>query len=386
MKKKISILGSTGSIGETTLKIVIKDYKNIEINTLIANSNIKKIIQQIRKFKPRNFVITNVNVFNKLKLNYKFKKTKLFNNYEKIRDKNDLTVIAIPGLASLKPTIHFIKKSKKILLANKEAIICGWDIISSVAKKYKSTIIPIDSEHFSIAQLLKNHEHQEVEKIFLTASGGPFLNFTQKQMKKIKIQQALNHPKWSMGKKISIDSATMMNKILEIIEASKLFSFSLKKFKIIIHPQSLVHAIVKFKSGISKFLYHKPDMIIPISYAINEKNNQILKYLKKNQNIVENLNFSEIPKKNFPITNLLPKLDKYPSTPIIINAANEILVDQFLHNKISFNSISKYIFKVLKDKNYKKYAIQKAKNLNEIFKIDSWARQTTIDKILNKKQ
>ena len=192
MKKKISILGSTGSIGESTLKIVIKDYKNIEINTLIANSNIKKIIQQIRKFKPRNFVITNVNVFNKLKLNYKFKKTKLFNNYEKIRDKNDLTVIAIQGLASLKTTIHFIKKSKKILLANKEAIICGWDIISSVAKKYKSTIIPIDSEHFSIAQLLKNHEHQEVEKIFLTASGGPFLNFTQKQMKKIKIQQALN--------------------------------------------------------------------------------------------------------------------------------------------------------------------------------------------------
>ena len=386
MKKKISILGSTGSIGETTLKIVIKDYKNIEINTLIANSNIKKIIHQIRKFKPRNFVITDVNVFNKLKLNYKFKKTKLFNNYEKIRVRNDLTVIAIPGLASLKPTIHFIKKSKKILLANKEAIICGWDIISSAAKKYKSTIIPIDSEHFSIAQILKNHDHQEVEKIFLTASGGPFLNFTKKQMKKIKIHQALNHPKWSMGKKISIDSATMMNKILELIEASKIFSFNLKKFKIIIHPQSLVHAIVKFKSGISKFLYHKPDMIIPISYAINEKNNQISKYLKKNQNFIENLNFFEIPKKNFPIINLLPKLDKYPSTPIIINAANEILVDQFLHNKISFNSISKYIFKVLKDKNYKKYAIQKAKNLNEIFKIDSWARRTTIDKILNKKQ
>ncbi len=386
MKKKISILGSTGSIGETTLKIVIKDYKNIEINTLIANSNIKKIIHQIRKFKPRNFVITNVNVFNKLKLNYKFKKTKLFNNYEKIRVRNDLTVIAIPGLASLKPTIHFIKKSKKILLANKEAIICGWDIISSAAKKYKSTIIPIDSEHFSIAQLLKNHDHQEVEKIFLTASGGPFLNFTPKQMKKIKIHQALNHPKWSMGKKISIDSATMMNKILELIEASKIFSFNLKKFKIIIHPQSLVHAIVKFKSGISKFLYHKPDMIIPISYAINEKNNQISKYLKKNQNFIEDLNFFEIPKKNFPIVNLLPKLDKYPSTPIIINAANEILVDQFLHNKISFNSISKYIFKVLKDKNYKKYAIQKAKNLNEIFKIDSWARRTTIDKILNKKR
>ena len=386
MKKKISILGSTGSIGETTLKIVIKDYKNIEINTLIANSNIKKIIHQIRKFKPRNFVITDVNVFNKLKLNYKFKKTKLFNNYEKIRVRNDLTVIAIPGLASLKPTIHFIKKSKKVLLANKEAIICGWDIISSAAKKYKSTIIPIDSEHFSIAQLLKNHDHQEVEKIFLTASGGPFLNFTQKQMKKIKIHQALNHPKWSMGKKISIDSATMVNKILELIEASKIFSFSLKKFKIIIHPQSLVHAIVKFKSGISKFLYHKPDMIIPISFAINEKNNQISKYLKKNQNSIENLNFFEIPKKNFPIINLLPKLDKYPSTPIIINAANEILVDQFLHNKISFNSISKYIFKVLKDKNYKKYAIQKAKNLNEIFKIDSWARRTTIDKILNKKQ
>ena len=182
------------------------------------------------------------------------------------------------------------------------------------------------------------------------------------------------------GKKISIDSATLMNKILELIEASKLFAFPFNKFKIIIHPQSLVHAIVQFKSGITKFLYHQPDMIVPISNAINEKDNDIKKYLKEKiiNSKLQNLNFIEVPEKNFPIIKLLPKLNKYPSTAIIINAANEILVDQFLLKKISFNTISKSIFKVLKDKNYKKYAIHRAKKLNEIFKIDSWARKTTI--------
>ena len=380
MKKKISILGSTGSIGETSLKIILKEKKLFKINTLVANSNFKKILKQIKTFKPKYYVVADKKVYRRLNISYKFKHTKIVSNYDKIKEKNDFTIVAIPGLASLKPTIQFIKSSKKILLANKEAIICGWNLIKKTAKKYNSIIVPIDSEHFSIAQLIKDIPKDEIDKIYLTASGGPFLNFSSKKMNKVKLHHALRHPKWSMGKKISIDSATLMNKILELIEASKLFSFPFNKFQIIIHPQSLVHAIVKFKSGITKFLYHQPDMIVPISNAINEKNNDIKKYLKEKiiDSKLQNLSFIEVPEKNFPIIKLLPKLNKYPSTAIIINAANEILVDQFLLKKISFNTISKSIFRVLKDKNYKKYAIHRAKKLNEIFKIDSWARKTTI--------
>ena len=380
MKKKISILGSTGSIGETSLKIILKEKKLFKINTLVANSNLKKILKQIKTFKPKYYVVADKKVYRRLNISYKFKHTKIVSNYDKIKEKNDFTIVAIPGLASLKPTLQFIKSSKKILLANKEAIICGWNLIKKTAKKYNSIIVPIDSEHFSIAQLIKDIPKDEIDKIYLTASGGPFLNFSSKKMNKVKLHHALRHPIWSMGKKISIVSATLMNKILELIEASKLFSFPFNKFQIIIHPQSLVHAIVKFKSGITKFLYHQPDMIVPISNAINEKNNDIKKYLKEKiiDSKLQNLSFIEVPEKNFPIIKLLPKLNKYPSTAIIINAANEILVDQFLLKKISFNTISKSIFRVLKDKNYKKYAIHRAKKLNEIFKIDSWARKTTI--------
>ena len=380
MKKKIAILGSTGSIGTTSLNIIKKKKNLFDVQLLSANKNYKNICQQIVKFKPKYFVVTNNFIFLKIKKRFKNKKTKILNSYDNLSlsKKVDITIVSIPGIDGLKPTISLIRKSKKILLANKESIICGWQIINSLAKKYKTKIVPIDSEHFSIMKLLENHKKDEIEKIYITASGGPFLNLPINKFKTIKPKDAIKHPKWSMGKKISVDSSTLMNKILELMEALKMFPFKLEKYHIIIHPQSLVHAIVKLKNGITKLLYHEPDMTIPISNAIFDSNVEINNYIKKKSKI-KNLEFFEPNHKKFPALKLIPKLNKYISTPIIINAANEILVDHFLKKKISFTSIFRYLFLVLKDKNYRKYAIQKPNKLKVIYTIDNWARNKVED-------
>ena len=384
MKKKIAILGSTGSIGTTSLNIIKKKNNLFDVQLLSANKNYKSICDQIIKFKPKYFVVTNNFIFFKIKKKFKNKKTKILNSYDNLSllKKIDITITSIPGIAGLKPTISLVKKSKKILLANKESVICGWQIINNLAKKYKTKIVPIDSEHFSIMKLLENHNKNEIEKIYITASGGPFLNLPKNKFKNIKPKDAIKHPKWSMGKKISVDSSTLMNKILELIEALKIFPFELKKYQIIIHPQSLVHAIIRFKSGITKFLYHEPDMTVPISNAIFDSKFDINNFIKK-KNKIKNLEFFEPDERKFPALKLIPKLNNYISTPIIINAANEILVDHFLKKKIRFTSILKHLFSLLKDKNYKKYAIYNPTKLGNIYLIDQWSRLTIL-KIINK--
>ena len=270
MKKTISILGSTGSIGLNTFKIINKRKKNFQISLLSANKNLKLISKQIRIYKPKLFIINDKRIFKKVAEKFKKSKTKILNSFEKIHNKkiSHITVSAIPGIAGLKPTILMTKKSNKILIANKESIICGWNLIKRAAIKNKTKIIPVDSEHFSILNLLKNHSVDEVKKIYITASGGPFLNYKRKQFKKIKPVDALNHPKWKMGKKISVDSSTLMNKILELAEAQKLFNISNDKLDILVHPDSLVHAIIEFKNGLVKFMYHDTSMIIPLANAI----------------------------------------------------------------------------------------------------------------------
>ena len=254
-KKTIAILGSTGSIGQSTLEIVKKSNK-FKVELLFANKSYLKIINQIIFFKPRIFIVNNKNIYLKIKKKYLNKKIIILNNIENIQkyiNKIDITVSAIPGIAGLEPTILFTKISKKILLDNKEAIICGWDLIKKNSARYKTELVPIDSEHFSIKTLLKDYSNDQIEKIYITASGGPFLNLDISKFKNITPKEAIKHPKWNMGKKISIDSATLMNKVLEITEALKLFPFSLKMYEIIIHPNSLVHAIVKLKNGMSIF-------------------------------------------------------------------------------------------------------------------------------------
>ena len=275
MKKKLSIFGCTGSIGETTLNLIKKKNKEYSFHIFTGYKNYKKINFLIRKYKPNFFVVFDDITYKKIiKENYK-NKVKILNsaNYQNYNfQKSDISILAIPGIAGLKPSLKAIKISKKVLIANKESVICGWDLIKNLVKKYKVKILPVDSEHFSVMNLIDKSNKNNIEKIYLTASGGPFLNTSLNKMNKIKPSQAINHPKWKMGKKISVDSATLMNKIFEVVEASKLFSIDLKKIDILIHPQSLVHAVVKFNNGLYKFLYFDTDMSIPIGNALYDNN------------------------------------------------------------------------------------------------------------------
>ncbi len=389
MKKKIAILGSTGSIGRTSLDIIKKDLKSFTIILLYANSNYSLIKKQIKYFKPKYFIINNLIVFQKIKKKFKKNKVKILNNFEDINLKKlklDFTISAIVGIAGLEPTIKFTKISKKILLANKETIICGWHILKKVSLKNKTSVVPIDSEHFSINELTKGSTNEDIEKIYITASGGPFLRKPLKKFKNIKVKDAINHPNWQMGKKISVDSSTMMNKVLEVIEAFKLFPFDKKKYEIIVHPQSLIHAIVFFKNGQTKLLYHETDMKVPIANAIYDNKINIKNLLIQKNNLfknVDDLKFEQVDKKKFPIVTLLSQKIYANSGSIILNASNEVLVNEFLKNNLSFNSIYPCLKRVFRDKDFKKYAIKRSPNIDEIYKIDNWARIKTLNIIKN---
>ena len=387
MIKKISILGSTGSIGQSTLKIIDKKKNFFKIIFLSSNKNYQLICKQIKKYKPKYFIIKDAKTLRKVRKKFKQNKIKLIDEFDfkNTKNKSDIVVSAIPGIAGLEPTLSTIKSTKKLLIANKESIICGWSLIQKTAKKYKSEIIPVDSEHFSISQLIKNIKISEIDKIFITASGGPFLNFKIKQFKNIKPKDALKHPKWKMGKKVTVDSSTLMNKVLELIEAHKIFNIPLSKLDILIHPNSLVHAIVKFKNGLTKFVYHETSMLIPLANAIFNGKLDIKKFYNKkshlNSDYFDNLIFKKPDQKIFPIIKIIKRLNEFPATPIIINSANEVLVEQFLKKNTTFLSISKIIMSIMNDKIYKKYAIKYPNNVNQIKLIDHWAREITLKKL-----
>ena len=311
-------------------------------------------------------------------------KTKVFTGDVSIKNiisgKLDYTMSAVVGLAGLQPTIDAIKVSKSVAIANKEAIICGWQIISKLLKKYKTKIIPVDSEHFSIMELTKNVTNNEIEEIIITASGGPFLKKPFYKLRKIKPEQAIKHPNWKMGKKISVDSANMMNKVFEIVEASKLFQFDKSKYKIMIHPQSYVHSIIRFKNGLIKMVLYNSDMKIPISNTLYDKSENLINTVNINFKNLNNLNFQKVNTKLFPSIKLINKCFTFGfSTPIIINAANEVLVDLFLKEKIAFLDIVKTINKILRGKDFKKYAKRKPGSLKDIKITDNWARLKTIN-------
>ena len=382
MRRLISILGSTGSIGLSTLKILDLKKSHFKPYLFSADKNYKLICKQINKYRPEIFLINNKTVYEKAKKKFRNHKIKIIKVLETkhLKKTSDITVLAIPGIEGLSPTILMIKKSKKMLLANKESIICGWTLIKKISLKAKTKIIPVDSEHFSISKLLESHKESEIKKIYLTASGGPFLNFKYSQLRKVKPKDAIKHPKWRMGKKISVDSATLMNKILELIEAQKLFNIPMRKLEILIHPESLVHAILELKNGLKKFIYHETSMIIPLANAIFDNKIDINLFLKSGKKI-ENLNFKKVEKKIFPIIDIKKRLNEHPSTPIIINAANEVLVDQFLRKNIQFLSISLVLKKILKDSNYKNNAVKHPNTIKIINEINNWAKKRTLEKL-----
>ena len=382
MKKKIAILGSTGSIGRSTLEIIENNKNYFDVILLTANNNYKRLIEQAKKFKAKNVLIKNEKFYPKVKKS--LKKTKVYSGEVSIKKiiscKLDYTMSAVVGLAGLQPTIDAIKISKKVAIANKETIICGWQILSKHMKKYKTQIIPVDSEHFSIMELTKNVSNEEVEEIIITASGGPFLNTPITKLKKINPTQAIKHPNWKMGKKISVDSANMMNKVFEVIEAHKLFKFDISKYKIMIHPQSYVHSIIRFKNGLIKMILYNSDMKIPISNILYDSKNSFSSIPNVEINRLNNLSFRKVDIKIFPSIKLLKKCFSLGlSTPIIVNAANEVLVDLFLKRKIGFLDIVKTLNRILKDKDFKKYAKRKPSSIKDIKMADKWARLKTVN-------
>ena len=378
MKKKIIILGSTGSIGTTLIDIIKKNQNKFIVELLTANKNSRLLIKQAKLLKVKNIIITDKNEFKKVLSENKNKKLKIFNNFNYlnkiINSRVDYTMSSISGLSGLKPTLKLIKHTKTIAIANKESIICGWNLINNKLKKYKTSFIPVDSEHFSIWYALKNNL-DKVEKIYLTASGGPFNKMPIKKFKDINVKQALKHPNWKMGKKISIDSATMMNKVFEIIEAKNIFNVSYKQLSILIHPKSYIHAIVKFNNGMTKIIAHETSMKIPILNSLDLNCHGLIKTKKLDLMVLNNLDFKNVNIKRFPIVNILNKVPNSSSLfETLIVSTNDELVELFLNKKIQFVDIYKKLSKLINLNEFQRYKKIKANNFNSIIQLDKYVR------------
>tara|TARA_Y100001980_G_C14543888_1_gene322814 strand:+ start:278 stop:1435 length:1158 start_codon:yes stop_codon:yes gene_type:complete len=377
MKKKVVILGSTGSIGKSLINIILKDKKNFEVLLLTANRNYKELYKQSKLLNVKNLIITDLNGYNYLKK--KNKKINIYNNYKNLnkilKNKIDYTMNSIMGLDGLEPTLKIIQKTKNIAIANKESIICGWSLIKKKLKKYKTNFIPIDSEHFSIWSLVGSQDHKQIDKIYITASGGPFLNWPKKKIMKATPSKALNHPNWSMGKKISIDSATMMNKVFEVIETQRIFELSKTKIKILIHDKSYVHAIVKFKNGINKILVHDTNMKIPIFNSIYQNVNKSI--ISKDLDIkkLNSLNLKNIDINRFPLLKILKSIpDQNTLFETVVVSANDELVNLFLNNKISYSELHKKLLSIINLRRFKAYKKKKPLNISQINTLNNSVR------------
>jgi 1-deoxy-D-xylulose-5-phosphate reductoisomerase len=378
MKKKIAILGSTGSIGKTLFNILKKNKKEFEIILLTADKNYKELIKQTKIFNVKNIVITNKDSFDEFKKKNRNKEINIYNNFNSIskifKKKIDYTMSAISGLEGLSPTLKIIRHTRVIAIANKESIICGWNLIKEKLKKNKTSFIPVDSEHFSICYGLMNNKDL-VEAIYITASGGPFLKLPLSKFKKIKPYEALNHPTWRMGKKISIDSATMMNKVFEIIEAKKIFNLPYSKLKILIHPNSYVHAMIKFNNGMIKIIVHETSMEIPIFNTLYQKNEKKFNTKKIDMKKLSFLDFAKIDFKRFPVVkiiNFLPNKNSLFETVLV--SANDSLVNLFLKKKIEYNDISKNLFKIVTSKEFARYKYIIPNKIKDINNLDKYVR------------
>jgi len=385
MKKKIAILGSTGSIGKTLINIIKENKKNFDIVLLTADKNYKELLKQTKYFNVKNLIITNEKSFRELKKK-KLDKINIFNNYDSFNNifkkKIDYVMSSISGIDGLEPTLKIIKHTKKIAIANKEAIICGWHLLKKDLKKYKTTFVPVDSEHFSIFYALKGNKTSNIDKIYLTASGGPLNNVPKIRFKNISIAEAIKHPNWKMGKKISVDSATMMNKVFEIIEAKKLFDLKYNQLDILVHPNSYVHAITKFNDGMIKLIVHDTNMKIPIFNSLYDDYTNII---KADQLDIQKLNFLNLKKVDidkFPSIKLIKKLKNSDSLlETIIVLANDELVNLFLLKKISFTDITTILQKLINMKKFKNYNQKKPGNINTIVALNKLVR-FTINKII----
>ena len=342
MKKGIAILGSTGSIGIQALEVISENNDLFDVEVLTANENSRLLIKQAKIYNPNSVVIVNENKYDEVysalnPLNIKVYSGK--NSLEQIveSEKIDVVLTAVVGYSGLIPTINAIKNGKKIALANKETLVVAGELITRLSLEYGTEIVPVDSEHSAIFQCLVGEEKNPIEKIILTASGGPFRGQTREELISISKEQALKHPNWSMGAKITIDSATLMNKGLEVIEAKWLFNLTKKQIDVVVHPQSIIHSAIQFEDGSIKAQLGLPDMKLPIQYALGFPNRIKNSFKRFNFLDFSKLTFEEPDLKTFKNLVLAYKaMESGGNAPCVLNAANEVAVNAFLKNEIAF--------------------------------------------------
>ena len=387
MKKKIAVLGSTGSLGKILCNYIFKNLNKYDVKLLVADKNVNQLIRQAKKLKAKNIIIYNKSVFKKIsnkKLKFNF-----FNNIDDFQKKNrgkifDYTLASISGLNGLDPTFKIIKNTKTIAIANKESIICAWNLISKELKKYNTQFIPVDSEHYSVWFSI-NRNNVNIKKIYLTASGGPFLNNKSKNKNNFTLSNALKHPNWKMGNKITIDSATLMNKVFEIIEAKNIFNIKYKDLKILTHPKSYIHSIIYYQNGVFDLIGHETNMKIPLINSLNFDENFNIKTSQLNLNVLNNLDFKYVDKKKFPlikILNILPK--KLSLFETILVSLNDKLVELFLKKKITYFDLCKKILKTTKLKSFKRFKKIQPKTIDEIINLSKYIN-TNFEKLMYKK-
>lgn len=353
MKRRIAILGSTGSIGTQTLEVIASNPDKFEVEVLTANNNIQLLVEQAHQFVPNHVVIANKDKYQEVKEALKHLPIKVFAGAESIEQvvtlpSVDVVLTAMVGYAGLESTIKAIEAKKVIALSNKETLVVAGELITRLADENKVPIYPVDSEHSAIFQCLQGEYHNAIEKIYLTASGGPFRNFSQAEMESITPEKALKHPNWCMGAKVTIDSASLMNKGLEAIEAKWLFGLSPEQIEVVVHPQSIIHSMVQFEDGSIKAQLGLPDMRLPIQYAIGYP--QRLKTNWPRFNIVDypNLTFEKPDLKRFPnLTLAFDAMQKGGNIACAMNAANEIAVSAFLCGQLAFNQMPTVIEKTI---------------------------------------
>jgi len=377
--KKITILGSTGSIGVSALNVIEKNPQRFQVEALTAGRNIQLLKKQIEKFKPKVVAVSNKDSALKLReaLNVK-SRVKIFYDEEGLKEvasfpSADIVISAISGSAGLMPTLAAIEAGKDIALANKETMVMAGEIVTRRAIKKGVKIIPVDSEHSAIFQCLDGYNRRDLRRIILTASGGPFLNFTRNELKRVSLSQTLRHPNWKMGKKITIDSASMMNKGLEVIEAKWLFNVDIGDIDVLIHPQSIVHSLVEFIDGAFLAQMGVPDMKIPIAYAMTYPERIINDLPSLNLAKTGNLEFFKPDIKKFPCLGIAYAAGLCGGTaPVVLNAADEIAVSAFMENKIRFIDLPEIIEKILA-----RHDSIKNPSLDDILQADLWARKET---------
>jgi 1-deoxy-D-xylulose-5-phosphate reductoisomerase len=382
MPQKIALLGSTGSIGTQALDVISRYPEKFVVESLIAGNNVELLSEQAHRFLPDSVVIGNTDHYQKLKENLRNTDIKVYCGADAIDQvvtstTVDLVLASIVGYSGLRPTIAALKAGKRIALANKETLVVAGEIIKKLVEESGSSVVPVDSEHSAIFQCLVGEKSNPVEKITLTASGGPFLNYTREQLMCVNPSEALNHPNWDMGNKVTIDSASMMNKGLEVIEAKWLFDLEPEQISVIVHPQSVIHSLVHFADGSVKAQMGMPDMRVPILYAFSYPDRLISDLPRLDLSVHNNLTFIEPDFKKFRNLSIAYKaLKEGGNMPCIMNAANEIAVDAFLYGRIGFLQMSDVV-----EYTMEKIIFTSSPSLDILEKSDSEARYVARDYI-----